>query len=78
MLSLYQAPVNLRSRNVEGSVMHKANYFRDFRSSEMSYVAEVGRLLTDASGQPTGPNFEIEAVQETSVTNYQSTLCDVP
>ena len=35
-------------------------------------------VVTDVSGQPINPIFKILAVQETSVTNYQSWLCNIP
>ena len=38
-------------------------------------------LLTEVSGQPVGPTFKIQPVQEgcpeTSTTSYQHTLCNI-
>jgi len=45
------------------------------------YAGQIGSV-TDVSGQPTGHTFKGHAAQEcrpeTSITNYQSTLCKIP
>ena len=44
------------------------------------YAGQIGSV-TDVSGQPTGHTFKGQAAQErrpeTSITNYQSTLCKI-
>lgn len=60
-------------------VISKCN--QDLRSSGL-LSSVCWYLLTNVSGQPIGPIFESQPVQEgcpeTSTTNYQYTLCNVP
>jgi len=56
-----------------------SKYNQDLRPSGM-LSSVCWYLLTDVSGQPIGPIFKSQPVQEgcpeTSTTNYQHTLCN--
>jgi hypothetical protein len=76
-LSRYQSPVNCSSRKVDGNFTHKVKYCWDLRSSGMLRSIDW-LLVADVSEQPICPIFNGQAVQETSVTNYQATLRKTP
>ena len=77
MLSLYQFPVYYRSRKVEGSFTHKVNYRWDLCLSGMLHSIDW-KLVTEVSGQPIGPIFKGQVIQEMSETNSQSVLHNIP
>ena len=57
--------------------MDKVNYRWDFCCPGMSCSVDWW-LITEVSGQHIGPIFKGQAVYETLVTNYKSTLHNIP
>jgi len=76
ILLLYQSPIYCRSRKVDGSFTHGVNYHWDLCLSGMLCSIDW-KFFTEVLGQPIGPIFKGQVVQETSESNYQSALYNI-
>jgi hypothetical protein len=77
MSSLYQAAVYCWSGNVEGKSTHEVNYRWDHCSSGMLRGLDW-YLVSEVSEQLISTAFKDQAVNEMSLTSYNSTLRNIP